>query len=225
MSPAQFEALRHHHLLATLDERQFAAIGAQSQLLVLDAGQMLFQRGSPARTFYIVLEGQVKLCLQSRNGDEKIIALLHSGQAFAEALMFADNPAYPVSAVAVVRSELAAVPNAAYKALLSASTATCFRLLADLSLRLHTHVREIEALAFENARNRVVNHLRALCEATGTDAAIELAETKQALASRLGITPETFSRMLRALADEGIIAVDGRRIRVLDAARLRPPGL
>lgn len=220
MNPGQFSELRHHHLLATLDEQQFAAVGAQSQLLTLDAGQVLFQRGDPARHFYIVLEGQVKLCLESRSGDEKIIALLHGGQAFAEALMFADNPSFPVSAIAVDRTRLVAVPNAPYKAILAASTSTCFRLLADLSLRLHTHVREIEALSFENARNRVVNHLRMLSEAAAAGVAVELAESKQALASRLGIKPETFSRTLRSLADEGIIAVDGRRIAILDRSRL-----
>ena len=37
----------------------------------------------------------------------------------------------------------------------------------------------------------------------------------------LSLTPEYFSRMLHELIEAGVIAVDGRRITVLDPARLR----
>ncbi len=221
MNPETFGTLRQHHLLATLDDAQFARIGQASQLLQLEPGQMLFQRGDPARSFYIVVEGQVRLCLQSRNGDEKVIAQLHPGQACAEALMFAEGPAYPVAAIATLRSRVASVPSQEYKAILQASTATCFRLLADLSMRLHVHLREIEALTFENARNRVVGHLVGLAERSPGSPFVTLEESKQELAARLAIKPETLSRTLRALADEGAIEVDGRQIRLLDPARLR----
>lgn len=44
---------------------------------------MLFQPGDAADHFYIVHSGQLILCLQSRSGDEKIVATLSPGQAFA----------------------------------------------------------------------------------------------------------------------------------------------
>jgi CRP-like cAMP-binding protein len=44
---------------------------------------------------------------------------------------------------------------------------------------------------------------------------------KSVLASRLSITPETWSRITRRLSADGIIAVDGRRIAVLNRPALR----
>ncbi len=223
MNPEQFSALRQHHLLAALDDSQFAHIGSTSQLQTLDAGQMLFQRGDAADHFYIVLSGQLTLCLRSRSGDEKIVATLSPGQAFAEALMFGANRSYPVSAVATLKTTLVAIPNAEFLAMLRASNETCLRLLGDLSWRLHSHIREIEALSFENARNRVAHHLLDLAGNTSGPATVTLTETKQALAARLAIKPETLSRTLRALADSGGIEMDGRQIRIPDPSRLRQP--
>lgn len=184
---------------------------------------MLFQRGDPARQFFVVLEGQLTLCLQSRNGDEKVVATISPGQAFAEALMFGENPSFPVSAIAALKTQLVAIPNAEFLAMLRASNETCLRLLSDLSWRLHSQIREIEVLSFENARNRVAAHLLNLAGNTAGPATVTLTETKQALAARLSIKPETLSRTLRALAESGGIEVDGRQIRIADTSRLRQP--
>ncbi len=43
---------------------------------------------------------------------------------------------------------------------------------------------------------------------------------KNVLASRLGTVPETLSRTLKKLQDDGLIAVRGKRIRILSAERL-----
>ncbi|MFO1371539.1 MAG: helix-turn-helix domain-containing protein, partial [Candidatus Competibacteraceae bacterium] len=49
----------------------------------------------------------------------------------------------------------------------------------------------------------------------------ELPASKHIIASRLNLTPETLSRILHSLSESGLIAVKGRRIAVLDMARLR----
>ena len=47
-----------------------------------------------------------------------------------------------------------------------------------------------------------------------------LRSTKRVLASRLGLAPETLSRVMRDLADRGVIRVEGRRIVVPDTRLL-----
>jgi CRP-like cAMP-binding protein len=51
-------------------------------------------------------------------------------------------------------------------------------------------------------------------------AEILLHESRQEIASRLSMKPETLSRILRALSEGGAIEVDGRTLRVPDRARL-----
>jgi CRP-like cAMP-binding protein len=49
---------------------------------------------------------------------------------------------------------------------------------------------------------------------------VELPALKQVLASRLGMTPETFSRAMRSLSAEGLISVDGSVLQIPDVAAL-----
>jgi CRP/FNR family transcriptional regulator, dissimilatory nitrate respiration regulator len=214
--------LREHYLFNALDDAQFARVAAQAELVALDTGQLLFQRGEPARHFFVVLDGELKLALQSRAGEEKVVERLGSGQSFAEALMFVDAPRYPLAAVALEPSRVVAIGAADFLAMLRASPDTCLALLADLSRRLHARIREIEELTLESATHRLARHLLALAPAGAAGpATVTLEESRQLLASRLAIKPETLSRILRSLADAGVIRVDGRQIELTDPARLR----
>jgi CRP-like cAMP-binding protein len=218
------DAIREQPLFAALDDDQFERIERRTQVVALDARQLLFQRGEPARSFYLVLEGSVKLALQSRAGDEKIVERLGPGQSFAEALMFMDAPMYPLAAIAIDPALVLAVPNAEYRAVLAESPPTCLRLLAELSRRLHGLVREIEELTLASATNRFVRHVLELAGPPppgGAPVTVTLPESKQMLASRLAIKPETLSRILRTLNDAGVVTVDGRSIHVPDLERLR----
>ncbi len=215
-------ALRQHYLFGGLDEAQFARVVAEAELVELGAGQLLFQHGEPARRFFIVVAGEVKLALQSRAGEEKVVERLGPGQSFAEALMFVDSPRYPLAAVALEPSRVAAIGTATFLAMLRASPDTCLRLLADLSRRLHARIREIEELTLESATHRLVRHLLGLAPEGATGPlTVTLDESRQLLASRLAIKPETLSRILRSLADAGAIRIDGRQIELADPARLR----
>jgi CRP-like cAMP-binding protein len=49
---------------------------------------------------------------------------------------------------------------------------------------------------------------------------IQLQESRQEIASRLSMKPETLSRILRQLADGGAIEVHGRALRVPSRAKL-----
>ena len=55
-------------------------------------------------------------------------------------------------------------------------------------------------------------------------AVIDLAAPKQVIAARLSITPETLSRILRTMAEHGIISMHGRSVGVHDVQRLREFG-
>jgi CRP-like cAMP-binding protein len=215
------ELLQRHPLFVAFDDARFERVVASATLIRLDAHQVLFQRGDRARAFYVVVEGQMKLFMQSRAGDEKILALVNAGQAFAEAMMFMQAPMYPVSAGATEVTTLIAIPNADFLAALKDDTGTCLRLLGAFSQRLHAQVQEIEELTLESAGNRLIRHLarRAVRDEDGT-LRVHFDETRQMLASQLAIKPETLSRLTRALTDAGLIESDGRDIVIRDLERL-----
>lgn len=215
------ELMRANHLFATFDDGRFDRIADAAQLVQLEPGQMLFQRGDPAHAFFLVASGQVKLFLQSRAGDEKIVELEHPGQCFAEAIMFMRGAAYPVSAAATEPTTVVSIPATEYLQMLRQDTATCLRMLGALSARLHGKICEIEELTLENAGARLARHLlRRAAPDTQGRLCVHFDETRQMLASQLAIKPETLSRLIRALSEAGLIESDGRDIVIRDAGRL-----
>ena len=213
--------LRGHHLFAGLSPQQLQRVLSVSHVDEHDPGHVLFDRGQPARHFFVVLKGQVNLVLYSKAGEEKIVDIIGPGMSFAEAVMFMAAPGYPVSAVAATQSRVARFPGAEYLAILRDSPETCLRMLGNLSQRLRMRIREIEYLTLESATHRLVRLIESRLPANGTGPSeITLQESRQELASRLSMKPETLSRILRHLADSGAIIVNGRVLRVPDRGRL-----
>jgi len=96
--------------------------------------------------------------------------------------------------------------------------AICLEILATLSVRLHQRMGEIDTLTLANASRRVA---RFLAQAQSDDSGvITLDVPKRLIASKLGIQPETFSRILHRLVESGTIAVQRRRIEILDSRAL-----
>lgn len=214
--------LRRIPLLAELGDGGLQELARRTRFIGLDDGQALFEQGDPAEAFFHVLEGRIKLYRLSPDGHEKVVEIIQAGQSFAEAVMFMEGRAYPVSSEAIGTTRLVAVENEAFRRLLVDSNELCLRLLSTLSRRLHHHLGEIDALALQNARLRLVNYLLQQMPPGAEDGAcIELPAQKKVIAARLSVQPETFSRSLNQLAQAGIIAVDGGEVVVRDVARLR----
>jgi CRP-like cAMP-binding protein len=180
-------------------------------------GQLYFQAGDPATHFFLVVSGQIKLTRLSLQGQEKVIEIITPGETFAEALMFGEQPDYPVNAQAMGETELLIFESEPFKSILRDSVETCFHLLADLSQRLRMLISEIDNLTLQSASCRVASFLwNRWCQMEGQGNSFELQAPKGVIASRLSVTPETFSRILHNFSDQGVIRVDGSRVDILD---------
>ncbi|MEN8168985.1 MAG: Crp/Fnr family transcriptional regulator [Pseudomonadota bacterium] len=221
----QEQHFRENHLFSALSDEQMERLSAATTKKSLAQAAHLFEAGSRADEFYLVSQGQIKLYRLSPAGQEKVIEIIRPGQTFAEALMFRDIPVYPVNAQALANVELYAIKNAAFIEILRESVDVCFRVMADISVRLKHHLNEIDALTLQNASLRVVNYLSHLIPSCDNEAVeITLPAAKNIIASRLSITPETLSRILSTLSSKGLISVEGLHIKVHDVDGMRSYG-
>jgi CRP-like cAMP-binding protein len=210
--------LKRGLLFTRLTDAQLQRVAAHACLVKREAGTLLFEQQEPAKRFYLLLEGQIKLFRLSPDGQEKVIEIITPPHAFAEALMFLEHPHYPLGAQVLRDSRLIAIDSADFSAMLRDSAETCLVLLADLSQRLHGLVREIDHLTLHSATSRVADYLNQQVREDRRE--FELTMSKGVLASLLSVTPETFSRILKQFTSKSIIKVSGRRVEVLDKAAL-----
>jgi CRP-like cAMP-binding protein len=146
------------------------------------------------------------------------------GNSFAEALMFTDKP-YFINAQALTDTLLLSVSKRSVMVEIESDPRFCMRMLAGLSRRLHGLVNDVQAYSLHSGVERVIGYLmRELPEdaRNGADAAqrVRLPVSKAAIASRLSMTPEYFSRVLHELESKGLIEMDKREIRIPEPARL-----
>ena len=214
--------LRRNYLFAGLPPEDLDGIIENASLVTVRAGEMLFNRGEPARHFFMVIEGRIELSLVSPLGEKKIIDVISSGNTFAEAIMFNSQSLFPVCACGMENSLLVRIDNKKYLAALADNAGACLTLLGDVSRRLHWQLQEIENLSITNATHRLVRFLVDRLELTTPDkGVIELDLSRQVIAARLSIKPETLSRLLRRLVDEGVLQVDGRQLNVMSVDSLK----
>lgn len=208
------DALRQTPLLSQLTEAQLQRVVSHALKRRLEEGEWLFAQGDAATRFYLVEAGQIRLFRLAAEGAEKVIEIVSPGQTFAEALMFLRAPRYPVSAAALEPTTLIAIDTSDFAAMLRESVDTCFVVLGALSQRLRALIGEIDILTLHTARSRVARYLLSHCPAERRAFALEI--PKSVLASRLSITPETFSRVTKQLMTEGVISVNGGHITIHD---------
>ncbi len=194
-------------------------IAAHTQIVHAGKGETVCETGDPCNGFHIVVYGQVKLGFTSPQGVEKVVEIIRPGQSFGEALMFLDKP-YIVFAQALADSMLLHVSKHAVFEELGRDPLFARRMLSGLSRRLHGLVRDVEAYTLRSGQERVIGYLLADLPENGP-MEVELSAGKSVIASRLNMTPEHFSRILHDLSASGLIAVEGRIVRILDLERLK----
>jgi CRP-like cAMP-binding protein len=210
-------------LFAELDREELQRVAQGCQLKRLARGDMVFHVGQPCEEFHVTVMGQVKLFALSPAGQEKVIELVGPGNSFGEALMFTDRP-YIVNAQALTDSLVLSVSKQAVLSEIERDPRFALRMLAGISRRLHGLVHDVQAYALHSGVQRVIGYLlrdQAVEDcATHEVITVSLPVSKATVASRLSLTPEYFSRVLHELEAAGLIEIDKRDIRILDAQRL-----
>lgn len=219
------QLVRKVHLFSVLNDEQLATLLRHTRAIKLQENETLFELGQSAERFYLLTSGQIKVFRISEDGNEKIFEIVSPGKLFAEAVMFMQHGRYPANATALQASEVYGFENRAFSTMLQESNGLCLKLLANLSMRLHAQVNEIDNLSLQNATFRVIGYMLDLLADPRTESAVlDLVVPKQVIASRLSITPETLSRILHTMAKNDIIAINGKIIAIKSVRRLREFG-
>jgi CRP-like cAMP-binding protein len=209
-------------LFSGLTRGELLALLADARVTFSPAASLLFLQGDPARHFYVVLEGWVKLFRTTAEGDEAIIAVIPQGQSFAEAAVFEEG-SYPVSAAMVDDSRLLCIPAEPFLDKVIKDRRMVMKMMASMSRRLRQLVNQVEDLSLKSSVERVAGYLVGLCPEESGAAIVRLPLDKAVIAKHLGMQPETLSRSLARLRGHGIVA-DGNTVRISDLATLRRLG-
>lgn len=181
------------------------------------SGDFVCEEGQRPKALNVILSGEIEF-LSSCAGRSCGIAVMTQGDVFMPAAVVLDQP-YVCSARAVTASRLLLLEGAAIRAEIGRGSRFALSLVQTLAEQSRWIMRQTIELKCKTAPQRAAAFLLRV-GSKGEASPAELPISKRSLAARLGMTPETLSRALQILADNGL-HLRGRRIIIKDPERIR----
>src|SRR6187402_2643277 len=179
----------------------------------------LFRRGDPFSALYAVRSGIFKSCQQSAGGAEVVTGFHMAGEMLG--MEGIDQDRHTCDAVALEDAEVCVMPFDAVCQLAREIPGVQRQLHRVMSREIVRDHGVMQLLGNMRAEERVAAFLLNLLErlqARGfSGSELVLRMSRQDIGSFLGLTLETVSRTLSKLAADGLLEVQHRHIRILDA--------
>jgi CRP-like cAMP-binding protein len=213
------EFLGQTMIFQTLPVEQLAELADLAIVQSCKKGEILFHQGDEGVGFFIVRSGRIKIFKLSADGKEQILHIFGESEHFAEVPAL-DGECFPASAAALEPAIVLFFPRQAFLQLLEQQPALAINLLKSFArhLRLFSHL--VDNLALREVPARLANYLLSLSEKFGKAETVELDLPKGQLAARLGTIPETLSRVFAKLSRDGLVEIEGSKVKLLDRDRL-----
>lgn len=213
------EVLRHIPIFEHLADEQIKTLAGCAREKNVRPGKAVFEDMEYSQGFYLIVWGSVKIFKGSPEGKEQTIFVFGPGELFC-LTAFIDDLA-PANATALEDTRILFFPAEVMESIARKEPSLLFGLLLALSRRLKESLMLIESLSLKEIPQRLAAFLSHAFADEKQGDEISLHFSQRELAKIIGASPETLSRVFRRLADDGILTVNGRKIRVIDRQRLK----
>lgn len=196
-------------LFSSLDKSQLEILEKISAIKCFKEGNILFYEGESPKHLYFLLDGLVKLYRYDANNTITILDYYYNQSLIGEAASLQQTP-YQITAECDTDSTILMVEYEGFAKHFLRNPDVALQLIMQLVKKVKslmnnrvplTSMQKIAQLIYENSD--LFNKLK-----------------KYKIAAILNMTPETFSRNLKALKKDGVITYGGGKFEVLDQKRL-----
>jgi CRP-like cAMP-binding protein len=208
-------------LFSGIEPAQRGALAAQSWALPLQRGSALLGRGERIPGVLAVAYGSVKLRVLLTGAVEHVVRIVCAGESCCESAALLGKAA-PYDPVALASTKLVVIPAAAIFALVERDPRIARGVLLAMAERNLQLLDELRGGAARRGLQRLAAYLDAAAEPVPGNGEFNarLPGTKTLVAGQLGMSKETLSRLLRALATRGLVRVSSRDVAIVDRAAL-----
>jgi CRP/FNR family transcriptional regulator, cyclic AMP receptor protein len=210
--------LRRTDLLRSAPDEVIDAVATASRLRVFRRGQVVFTRGDPSDTLFVVISGRVKVVVRSADGGELTLTIIQPGGVFGE-LGIADGGPRSADADALDECQLLLVPFETVQGICAREPPVVQALLNSTTATLRRLTEAASDLVFLDLPRRVAKVLLSLPR--GGDGVIRPALSQEELAHQAGGTRQSINATLRGFERRGWIEVHDRVVTIRQAPALR----
>ena len=200
-------------IISLLTKEQKQQLFLESKLGTYGAGHILFNQGDDAKCMYLVKKGKVSLFRLMPNGTEKLFGVFMPGNIIAEVAMFLTKREYPMTAKIEQETELTIFNHESVVNLIMHSPELSIKVISYMSNKINHLMNTLNILTQVNANQRLIMKLAEIYNAQSlSEGKIHLTMTKKLLATQLGMTPETLSRVMNKLKANNLLQESGNTL-------------
>jgi hypothetical protein len=206
-----------------LNEEERSILRANSIIAHYKRNQIIYSEGDEPKEMMCLLKGKVKIAKEGVGGRSQIIRMIRPIQYFAYRAYFAKER-YLTSATACDLSTVCAIPMTIVDMLIHANSRLAMFFIRQLSADLGIADERTVNLTQKHIRGRLAESLLFLKDSYGLEedgATISIYLSREDLANLSNMTSSNAIRTLSSFASERIIAMDGRKIKLIDEDQLR----
>lgn len=181
-------------------------------------GQNIFYEGTRPSGLYCINFGKVKIYKIDQSGKEQIVRLAKAGDVLGYRSLISGE-LYSSFAAPLEDSLICFIPRSVFFSLLQTNANLSMKIMKILSQDLKSAENRIANMAQKPVRERLAEALLILREFYGLEddeATLGVALTREDLANVVGTATETVIRLLSEFREDKIIALKGRKIKILD---------
>jgi CRP/FNR family transcriptional regulator, cyclic AMP receptor protein len=184
----------------------------------------LFHKGDSGSSFFIIAEGQIKIGVSNKMGDEVTLALLRKGDFFGEMALLDEQPR-SADASAVEDTLLYVLNRDDFFPFLFKNENAIRSILCALSMRLRRADDLFAEISFLTVSARLAKRLVELAhplelkDANASEYRIQISQRE--LASILGVTRESINKELKILRDRNLVTTARNAIIIQNLDQLK----
>ena len=206
-----------------LTEEEQNEISNNLTIETFDKNQYIYRENEVPTSIKCLISGKAKICKNGINGRDQILRTIRPKEMFAFRAYFAHDD-YLTSAMSLERSVIASIPMELVVKLMHNNNHVCMEFLRHLAVELGKADCRTINLTQKHIRGRLADSLLTLKERYGLEEdgyTISIFLSREELANMSNMTASNAIRTLSAFANEKIIAIDGRKIKIINEAELK----
>ncbi len=205
----------------TPDERQF--VKNNFTLHHFKKNELIHWEGEIPSHMMVLAAGKVKVFKEGVGSRTQIIRMLKPGENFGYRAIIANEP-YNTNVAAFENSTVYMLKADIFISILRHNNAFCYRFLEEMATDLGASDARTVNLTQKHIRGRLAEALLLLKKNYGLEedgATISIYLSREDLANLSNMTTSNAIRTLSNFVNEHIIAMDGRKLKIIDEERLR----
>lgn len=208
---------------APLDAEQRSFLAEQFTLQSYKKNEVIHCEGEPPTHLMCLLKGKVKIYKEGVGGRSQIIRMIKPVEYFGYRAYFAKED-YVTAAAAFEPSLICLIPMTAVMTLLRQNNALALFFIRELATDLGIADERTVNLTQKHIRGRLAESLLFLKESYGLEedeSTLSIYLSREDLANLSNMTTSNAIRTLSQFANEKLITIDGRKIKLIDEDKLK----